>query len=132
MLNELFGLLERDSHGRWCFKSLSQDASMFDRVMESLNAARATQPATTPSEPPTFRTTKEAMEYAARHAIPTVIPVTATPPDVTERARRAAEKLLANAGCVLRQEDGNYEDVVQLGDYATGVIAAEFERGEIK
>jgi hypothetical protein len=76
---------------------------------EVLLAARAAQPATALgdaaahaetqqffddllSETPAFRTTKEAMEYAARHEIPSVIPV-ATPTDIAERARRAFRAL---------------------------------------
>lgn len=76
-----------------------------------LESARAAQPATanllTPEERdlvigaiplqalPAFRNTKEAMEYAARHKMPAVVPV-ATPTDTEERIQRAAQSIWNN------------------------------------
>jgi hypothetical protein len=42
-LQDLFDLFERDAQGRWCFKSLSADASKLDRIMDRLAAPRATE-----------------------------------------------------------------------------------------
>lgn len=40
-LDELFVLLTKDARGRWCFNSLSEDASKFDEVIEKLDRLRA-------------------------------------------------------------------------------------------
>jgi hypothetical protein len=77
-----------------------------DIAMENeRQARRATQPATAPSgvASPVFRTTKEAMEYAAQHEIPTVVPVIA-PANIDERVRRAAEKVAESANSYFRAE----------------------------
>jgi hypothetical protein len=39
-LQDLFNLFERDSQGRWCFKSLSADASKLDKIMDRLATPR--------------------------------------------------------------------------------------------
>ena len=52
---DLLALLERDSAGRWCFKSLSRDALKFDAVIERLIAATASPAAPKEEAPLIFK-----------------------------------------------------------------------------
>jgi hypothetical protein len=73
-----------------------------------------------------FKTTKEAMEYAAQHQIPTVVPVT-PPTDIAERARRAARAYLATKSHIVTSDPTGWQgEESRLAD----IIAAEFGGGD--
>lgn len=56
---------------------LKYEATAGDEFAQGIVALHATPAAPSPGEPPPFRTTKEAMEWAQRNNVPAVIPVTA-------------------------------------------------------